>query len=91
MADRVGQRFGNYRLVQLLGQGGFAEVYLGKHVNQETLAAIKVFRTRMAKQDIRAVSSRSAHYCSPATSAYCACTGVRYRRKCPLPGHAVCS
>jgi eukaryotic-like serine/threonine-protein kinase len=52
MADRVGQRFGNYRLFQLLGQGGFAEVYLGKHVNQETPAAIKVFRTRMAKQDI---------------------------------------
>jgi hypothetical protein len=29
MADRVGQQFGNYLLVTLLGQGGFAEVYLG--------------------------------------------------------------
>ena len=28
MADRVGQQFGNYRLVSLLGQGGYAEVYL---------------------------------------------------------------
>ena len=28
MADRVGQQLGNYRLVALLGQGGYAKVYL---------------------------------------------------------------
>ncbi len=32
MSDRVGQHFGNYRLVSLLGQGGYAEVYLGQHL-----------------------------------------------------------
>ena len=32
MADRLGQQLGNYRLVSLLGQGGYAEVYLGQHV-----------------------------------------------------------
>jgi serine/threonine protein kinase len=32
MVDRVGQQLGNYRLVSLLGQGGYAEVYLGQHV-----------------------------------------------------------
>src|SRR5713226_2164232 len=42
MADRVGQQFGNYRLVSLLGQGGYAEVYLGQHVRLSLQAAIKV-------------------------------------------------
>lgn len=38
MADRVGQQFGNYRLVRLLGQGGFAEVSLGEHLQLGTHA-----------------------------------------------------
>ncbi len=32
MADRLGQQFGNYRLIALLGQGSYAEVYLAQHV-----------------------------------------------------------
>src|SRR5205807_9920440 len=46
MADRpnrVGQQLGNYRLIALVGEGGFAEVYLGQHVQIDTQqAAIKV-------------------------------------------------
>ncbi|HLH61212.1 MAG TPA: serine/threonine-protein kinase [Ktedonobacteraceae bacterium] len=52
MADRVGQQLGNYRLVRLLGQGGFAEVYLGEHVYLDTTAAIKVLHTRLDDDDI---------------------------------------
>ncbi|MDQ2713493.1 MAG: protein kinase [Chloroflexota bacterium] len=51
MADRVGQQLGNYRLVRLLGQGGFAEVYLGEHIYLDTEAAIKVLHTRVAEED----------------------------------------
>lgn len=52
MADRVGQSIGNYRLLRLLGQGGFAEVYLGEHVYLGTLAAIKVLRAQIANEDV---------------------------------------
>src|SRR6266567_2587149 len=51
MADRVGQQFGNYRLVALLGQGGFAEVYLGQHLRLELQAAIKVLHTHLTEQE----------------------------------------
>src|SRR5579864_1354686 len=42
MTDLLGQQLGKYRLVQLLGRGGFAEVYLGRNVHLGTLAAVKV-------------------------------------------------
>src|SRR5436853_3267767 len=51
MTDRVGQQFGNYRLVALLGQGGYAEVYLGQHVRLELQAAIKVLHTHLSEQE----------------------------------------
>src|SRR5215831_8977734 len=51
MADRVGQQFGNYRLVSLLGQGGFAEVYLGQHVRLNLQAAIKLLHTHLTDQE----------------------------------------
>jgi serine/threonine protein kinase len=52
MEDRMGQQFGNYRLVRLLGRGGFAEVYLGQHVRLNMQAAIKVLRAQIAEDDV---------------------------------------
>lgn len=51
MADRVGQQLGHYQLIQLLGQGGFAEVYLGEHLSLRTQAAIKVLYLRLLKEE----------------------------------------
>jgi len=51
MTDRVGQQLGNYRLLNLIGRGNFAEVYLGEHLHLNTQAAIKVLRTHFTSED----------------------------------------
>src|SRR5947208_10950673 len=54
MSNRQGQRLGNYRLIWLLGLGGFAEVSLGEHVVLRTQAAIKVLQVRLAEEEMEA-------------------------------------
>lgn len=53
MADRTGQQLGKYLLESLLGQGGFAEVYLGRHQHLNTYAAIKVLKQQCQPAEIR--------------------------------------
>ena len=52
MADHSGQKLGNYRLLRLLGKGGFADVYLGEHIYLKTAAAIKVLHTQLTSEDM---------------------------------------
>ena len=59
MTDRVGQQLGNYRLNRLLGEGGFAEVYLGEHIHLGTQAAIKVLHTQLASDDMELFRSEA--------------------------------
>lgn len=49
MSNRVGQYLGDYHLVRLLGQGSFADVYLGQHLHLKSAAAVKVLHTRLAE------------------------------------------
>jgi predicted ATPase/serine/threonine protein kinase len=52
MAFGIGQQLGNYQLVGRLGQGGFAEVYLGEHIYLDTHAAIKVLQTHLTQENM---------------------------------------
>ena len=47
MIEKIDQRFGNYRLIQLLSKGTFADVYLGEHLYLNTPVAIKVLRSKI--------------------------------------------
>src|SRR5579864_1113147 len=53
MKERLGRQFGNYRLVRLLGHGGFAEVYLGEHIYLQTQAAIIILHMRLAQSELK--------------------------------------
>jgi serine/threonine protein kinase len=52
MNDFVGKQLGNYRVLRLLGQGGFADVYLAEHIYLKTEAAIKVLNARLTSDDL---------------------------------------
>lgn len=47
----IGEQFGNYQLVQFLGDGAFAEVYRGKHIRMESDAAIKIPLIQLNQED----------------------------------------
>ncbi|HLZ62981.1 MAG TPA: protein kinase [Ktedonosporobacter sp.] len=54
MTDYIGQTFGNYRLLRLVGQGSFADVYLGRHIYLKTEAAIKILSGRLDAEAVEA-------------------------------------
>ena len=56
---REGQQLGNYYLTHLLGQGSFADVYLGKHIYLDTQAAIKVLHGQLARNEIEGFLSEA--------------------------------
>lgn len=68
MMERVGKQLGHYRLVRLLGWGGFASVYLGEHIHLKSLAAIKVLYARLTEdlqENFRNEARVLAHFSHP--------------------------
>lgn len=53
--DLVGEQIGNYRLLRLLGKGGYANVYLGEHIYHKTRVAIKLFHRNVSDSDLEEI------------------------------------
>jgi hypothetical protein len=47
----IGQRFGNYRAIALIGEGGMGEVYLAEHPGIGRQVAIKVLRSELGHDE----------------------------------------
>ena len=61
MVEQVEQKIGNYRLLQLLGKGAFADVYLGEHLYLNTPVAIKVLHARLDSAILADFLSEARH------------------------------
>ncbi len=48
MPDSILQQVGNYRLLRVIGRGGFADVYLGEHRYLKSAAALKMLRLSLS-------------------------------------------
>src|SRR5947209_10824084 len=51
MADYTGQQLGNYKVLHLIGRGGFADVYLGEHLYLKVPVALKVLSSVVVNQE----------------------------------------
>ncbi len=56
----VHQRFGEYQLLQLLGRGGFTEVYLGEHFVTGQKAALKLLDARQGGNELDKFFARAS-------------------------------
>jgi serine/threonine protein kinase len=47
----LGRQLASYRVLQPLGQGSFAQVYLGQHIHLDNFVAIKVLHAQLGEQE----------------------------------------
>src|SRR5713226_4285171 len=53
MLNRPRQLLGHYELIRLTGRGGFANVWLARHIHLRTLHAVKILKTPLVRNERR--------------------------------------
>jgi len=53
MMERIGQQIGSYQLIHHIGQGGFADVYMGQRISGKSQVAIKVLHENLTYEEIK--------------------------------------
>ena len=56
-----GQQFGRYRMIRQIGQGGYANIYLGEHIRSNSPVALKVLNCFETNEDEIECFRREAH------------------------------
>jgi serine/threonine protein kinase len=56
-----GQQFGRYRLIRQIGQGGYANIYLGEHIRSNSRVALKMLNCFETNEDEVECFRREAH------------------------------
>jgi len=60
LPDRSGEQFGKYILVRRMGQGGFAEVYLGQHITlKKNFVAIKILYAHLSAKQLEGLDAEA--------------------------------
>ena len=59
MENFIGQQLGNFRIISLIGSGGFATIYLGRHIHLGYPVAIKLLTVCETDEDRRAFLSEA--------------------------------